>query len=151
MTQVRAGHDAESFHLGRRRRADAMEFLDRQIGHEVRPGFRGDDGLSVRLVQVARHLRQELAVGDAGRGIEAGHLLDAGADDGGDLGGDRNILLVLSDVEIGLIERERLDEVRVLGKDLADLPRDRAIHVEARLDEDQIWAAAFQPFLRLSG
>ena len=116
-----AGDDAEPLHLGGGRRPDAMEFLHRQIGDEARPGLRGDDRLPIRLVQVARHLREELAIGNAGRGIETGDLLDAGSDDRCDLGRDRNAPLVLGDVEIGLVQGQRLDQVGMLGEDFTDL------------------------------
>jgi len=42
------------------------------------------------------------------------------------------------DVEIGLVERERLDDRRVLGENRADLERDRLVNIEARLYEDQV-------------
>ncbi len=61
---------------------------------------------------------------------------------GGDVGCDGNALLVLCDVEVGLIKGERFNEVGVFGKDLADLLGDRAVDVEAWLDEDEVRAAS---------
>ena len=52
----------------------------------------------------------------------------------------RPCLQVLGDVEVGLVERERLDEWRVLGEDRPDLVRDRPVDVETRLHEDQLRA-----------
>ncbi len=86
-----------------------MELLHLQRLDEGWTVPRCDHRLAVRLVQVARHLCQELAVGNPGRGIQARDLLDARPDAGGDLGCDRNALLVHRDIEIGLIEGERLD------------------------------------------
>ena len=48
---------------------------------------------------------------------------------------------ILGDVEIGLVEAQRLDQRRIVGEDRADLLRDGAIDLEARLDEDQVGAA----------
>ena len=101
------------------------------------PLRRRDDAEAVGLVLVRGQLGEELVVGDAGRGGEAGLGPDPGADLLGDPGGDADPLQILGDVEIGLVEAERLDQRRVVGEDRADLERDRAIGVEARLDEDR--------------
>ena len=106
------------------------------------PLRRRDDAQAVGLVLVRGQLGEELVVGDAGRGGEAGLGADPGADLLGDPGGDADPLQILGDVEIGLVEAERLDQRRVIGEDRADLVRDRAIGVEARLDEDELGAAA---------
>jgi hypothetical protein len=98
-----------------------MKLLHGQRLDEARPHARRDHGLAIRLVQVARHFCEEFAVGDSGRRIEACDLLDPGANDRSDLGRNRDTLLVLGDVEIGFIERQRLDQVGVLGEDLANL------------------------------
>src|SRR3546814_5482079 len=47
----------------------------------------------------------------------------------------------LGDVEIRFVERQRLDQHGVIGEDRANLLRDRAIDLEARLDEHEIGAA----------
>src|SRR3546814_1836470 len=47
---------------------------------------------------------------------------------------------VAADVEIGLIERQRLDLVGIVAENGADLVRYVAIDVEARRHEDQIGA-----------
>ena len=105
---------------------------------ERRPHLGRDDVLAVRLAVVGGELRQKLVVGDAGGCVEAGHLLDLGADRERDVARQRNPLQVLGHVEIGLVERQRLDDRRVLGEDLADLLRDRLVDLEARLHEDQV-------------
>src|SRR3546814_8147050 len=48
---------------------------------------------------------------------------------------------ILGDVEIRFVERQRLDQHGVIGEDRANLLRDRAIDLEARLDEHEIGAA----------
>ena len=130
--QVGAGDDAEPRHLLRRLRADAVEALDRQRGDERLALARRDDAQAVGLVLVRGELGEELVVGDAGRGGEAGLGPDPGADLLGDPGGDADPLQILGDVEIGLVEAQRLDQRRIIGEDRADLVRDRAIGVEAR-------------------
>ena len=47
-------------------------------------------------------------------------------------------LQVFGHVKIGLVQRQRLDDRRVLGEDLADLLGDRLVDLEARLHEDQV-------------
>jgi hypothetical protein len=49
-------------------------------------------------------------------------------------------LEVFDDVEIGLVERQWLDDRRVCGENFPDLQRDRLVGVEPRLHEDQIRA-----------
>jgi hypothetical protein len=119
---------------------DAVELADRQGFDEGRALLRRDDELAVGLAVIGRQLGQELVVGDAGRGGEAGLGEDAGADLAGDVGGERHVLEVGRDVEIGLVERQRLDQRRVLQEDRADLARHLLVDVEARLDEHQLRA-----------
>ncbi len=73
---------------------------------------------------------------------QAGVLEDAGANLLGGRRGGRQAAPVLRDIEIGLIERQRLDQRRVVGKDRVDLARDGAIDVEARRHEHQLRALA---------
>jgi hypothetical protein len=61
-------------------------------------------------------------VGDASRSVETGLDLDLFADAQGDVAGEVDALKVFSDVEIGLVERQRLDDRRVLGEDFPYLP-----------------------------
>ena len=140
VAHVEAGAEPERVHLRARRRPDAVEFADRQRFDERWPHFRRDDELAVRLAVVGGELRQELVVGDAGGGVEAGHFLDLRADRERDVARQRDALQVFGDVKIGFVERQRLDDRRVLGEDLADLLRDRLVDLEARLDEDQVRA-----------
>jgi hypothetical protein len=54
-----------------------MEFLDRERLDEGWPVLGRDDSLAIGLVEVRRRLGEEFAIRDAGRGVEAGLLLDA--------------------------------------------------------------------------
>jgi len=82
-----------------------VEFADRQRLDERCPHLRRDDVLAVRFAVVGSELRQELVVGDAGRGVEAGHLLDLRADRERDVARQPNSPQVLRGVKIGFVER----------------------------------------------
>ena len=140
--EVGAGDDAEPRHLLRRLRADAVEALDRQRGDEGLASGGRDDAEAVGLVLVRGELGEELVVGDAGRGGERRSRRGSARGSPRRSGWRcRSRLQILGDVEIGLVEAERLDQRRIIGEDRADLPRDLAIGVEARLDEDELGAA----------
>ncbi|MBB2671484.1 UNVERIFIED_ORG: hypothetical protein GGE44_001035 [Rhizobium esperanzae] len=144
LLEVGAGFNAEPVHLFGRRRPHPMEFLDGKCFDEGRPVLRRNDGLAIGLVEVARHLGEELVVGNTGRCVETGDLLDPGADLQRNLGGDFHALQIVRDVEIGLVERQRLNERRVFGKDLADLLRHGFVEVEAWRHEDQVRTFSFR-------
>ena len=78
--EIKPGLDPMMFHPLGGGRPHAMELLDGAGFDETRAVLRCDDSLSIRLVQVARHLGQEFVVGNAGRRIEAGDRLDLRAD-----------------------------------------------------------------------
>jgi hypothetical protein len=92
---------------------------------------------------VGGELRQKLVVGDARRSVETSLLLDLGADRQGDVPRQRNILQVLGYVEVGLVQRQGLNDWGMFGEDVAFLLRDRLVDLEARLDEDQVWTLPF--------
>ena len=117
-----------------------MELADRKCLDEHGSGLRRDDEQPIRLPLVGGHLRQELVVGHPGRCGQVGDGLDLRADLLGDLGRDLHSLDVLGDVEIRLVERQRLDQGSVLGEDPMDLTRDLAIYIEAVWDKDQVRA-----------
>ena len=117
-----------------------MEFADRQGFDERRPHLRRDDVLAVRLAVVGGELRQKLVVGDAGRSVEAGYLLDLRTDRQRDVPRQRNALQIFGHVEVGLVQRQRLDDRGVLREDLPDLLRDCLVDLEAWLHEDQVGA-----------
>src|SRR5450631_1975188 len=73
---------AEAVHSSSRgRRPDAIKFAGRQSLDERRLHLhRRNDELAVRLAVVGGELGQKLVVGNAGGSVEAGHLLDLGAD-----------------------------------------------------------------------
>ena len=119
-----------------------MEPSHRQRSHEFGSTVGRDDAKTIGLAVVGGELGDEFAIGNAGRGGEAGLIADAPADVLGDRARGAEPAPVLGDVEIGFVEAERLDEVGVVEKDRADLLRYRAVDVEPRLDENQVRAAA---------
>ncbi len=51
---------------------------------------------------------------------------------------------VLGNIKIGLVERQRLDQVGIVEEDCPDLLADGAIDIEPGLDEDQVGATPFR-------
>ncbi len=100
-----------------------MEFADRQGLDEGRPHLRRDDEQSVGLAVIGGELGQELVVGDAGRSGEAGFGADRRADFLGDPRRRGDSARIFGHVEIGLVQRQRLDERGVPREDGADLAR----------------------------
>jgi hypothetical protein len=124
---VEAGVEPKRVHLGAGRRPDAVEFADGQGFDEWPPHFRRDDVLAVRLAMVGGELRQKPVVGNAGRGVEAGLLFDLGSNRERDVASQRNVLQIFCNVEIGFVQRQRFDDRRMLGEDVADLLRNRLV------------------------
>jgi hypothetical protein len=115
-----------------------VELGHRRRLHE-RLAFVGLNGeLAVGLALARGELGQELVVGHPGRRIEACLFLDPGPDRLGGLPGCLHPGLVGYDVEIGLVERQRLDQVGELREDRVDLLRDRPIDVEPGRHKDQV-------------
>jgi hypothetical protein len=140
--QIGAAGNAQGMHFRGRGRTDAMEFFDRQGGDEGLAPPRWDDEEIVRLAMARRHFGEEFVVADAGGRIKARHRQDAGPNRVGDVGCEGDVLLVFSNVEIGLVERERLDQIGVLGENLVNLHRDGPVDVESGRHEDQLGAFA---------
>ena len=101
-----------------------------------------DDELAVRLAMAGRELGKELVVGNARRGCQTGFLEDARANLLGGSRCGRQATTIFRDIEIGLIERQRLDQRRIFRKDGMDLVRDGAIDVETRRHEHEFGAKA---------
>ena len=141
VAQVGAGDDAQLLHPPRRHRPHAVEALDRQRGDEGGAFVRRDDAEAVGLVLVRCQFGDELVVADAGRGGEAGRVLNPRADLFGDRLGRAQAMAVFADVQIGFVERQRFDRVGIIGEDRADLVRHGLVHLEPWADEDEVGAA----------
>jgi hypothetical protein len=53
-------------------------------------------------------------------------------------------LQVFGNVKVRFVERERLDDRRVFGENVADLAADCLVHLKARFDEDQVGTLSFR-------
>ena len=108
--EIAAVTDAEPFHLGAGHRTNPVKLADRQSFDEGRAHPGRDDEQSIGLALVGSHLGQKLVIRDAGGRREPGLGADSRPNLFGDLGRRRDLLQVFGDVEIGLIERQRLDQ-----------------------------------------
>ena len=77
----------------------------------------GDGELAVGLAVVGGQFGEELVVGNPGRRRQAGLGEDARADFPRGRPGGRQAAQIVGYVEIGLVERQRLDQRRVVGED----------------------------------
>ncbi len=98
--------------------------------------LRLDDEEAVGLAPVGGDLGEEFVGGYAGRGGEVELVADLLADGAGYAGRCGESGFVFGDVEIGLVEGERFDEVGVLLEDFACGSGDGAVASEVRRDED---------------
>src|SRR6185369_12783844 len=140
--------NAEPFHLCRGHWPYAVKTADWQARDESRPLRWRNDAEAVRLVLVRGKLGDELVVGDTGRCGEAGLAADAPADRFGDGSCRTEAKPVFADVEISLVQRERLDQIGIIREDRADLARDRAVDLEPRLDENEFGASPDRGYRR---
>ena len=69
---------------------------------------------------------------------------DFGTDGKRDVAGVFHVLLVLGYIQIGFVQRERLDEVGMQPENLVDLLRDLAIKRELRRDKNGVGAKPFR-------
>ena len=97
--------------------------------------MRPDHEQSIGFFPVGGNLRQKFVRGDACGSGELRLVANLASNGLRRFGRRRNSGQLLSHVEVGLIERERLDERRVTMKNVADLSRYNAIFLEVRSDE----------------
>ncbi len=91
---------------------------------------------------VGGQLGEKLVVRNAGRRGQAGLVEDAGADFRRRRGRRGNASEIFGNVEIGFVERERLDERRVVREDRTDLLRNGSIDIEPWRHEQKVRAFA---------
>jgi hypothetical protein len=119
--KIEPGLDTEPDHLPGGRRPDAVKLPHRQRLDEGRPHFRRDHeqpwGLRWSDASLARNLLWETPAEarELGLGANRGAYFFRDLCRGGDA------FEVFGDVEIGLLERQGLDDRRVSGEDLPDL------------------------------
>ena len=115
----------------------AIEPAHRQGGDKFRTLPGPDNEHAIRLVLVGGNLGQEFVVADTGTGGQARLLPDRRADQAGHLDRTAYGQPVPRDIEIGLVQRQWLDQVAVAGKYFPDLPGHRPVGIESRRHENQ--------------
>ena len=119
--QVGDGLQAALLHAPRRDRADTVDLAHRQRRQEVLGLGAADDREAARLLQLGGELGQELVAGKADRDRDADLVLDPPGDDRQRLGGRRRLgAIIVRQIEIGLVQRQRLDDG---GRGLRRSPR----------------------------
>ena len=128
--------------LLRRHRSDTPERIYRQPLEKRLDAFGADDGEPVGFLPSRRDLRQKLVGRHASRrrqvGVQPNPLLQAPRD----IRRQRFVPGVLRDVEVGLVERHRLDQRRDLAKNGEHRGRCRLVFREIRRDDDERGAEA---------
>lgn len=98
-----------------------MGVLVGQAGYKGWSLGRLDNVQAIGPVLIRRELGDELVVEGASRGGEAVICLEAVTDLSGDSRRRAHAATVRGDIQTGLVERQRLDEIGVVGEDGADL------------------------------
>lgn len=115
-----------------------VEGADGKSLQEGRSALGADHREAVGLVAVRGALGEELVEGHPGRSRETRFLADAGADLLGDRRHAGEIAAVVHQLQVGLVQGERLDQFGVVVEDRAQLLRDLHIGGKARRDEDRL-------------
>ena len=134
--QVAHGGDTEVCEAPLRRRADAGKGAHRHLAQaaaHVRPGERREPA---GLVELGGDLGEQLGGTDADRAGEAELVPHRALDPPGDLLGWAEEPAAAADVEEGLVDRDRLDQVGVAPEDLEHLALglDVGRHVDGQVD-----------------
>ena len=137
-TQVADGGDAQRRQLALRHLAHAGDAADRQRGQEGFDLVRADHAQAVRLVPVRGDLGQELVRRHPGRGGQRGDLADLRPNRLGHRGGAGQAGLRRGHVQVGLVQRQRFDQVGMFEHDLAHLARDGLVAAEVRRHEHRL-------------
>ena len=127
---VHETHATDREQLLRRLRPDTPERVDGQLLEKTFDSFGRDDGQAVRLLPPGGDLREKLVRRDARRDGEGGRLEDRRFQAPRDRHAERLVPRVLRDVEVRLVERERLDERRHRAVEIEDLLRDGGVALE---------------------
>ena len=134
LPQVGPGEDTQGVHLLSRHLADAEKAFDGERGDKGLDLSRGDGEKSVGFAIVRGNLGQHLVDRYPGRGRE----LRLGQNAAFDFAGHQCGRPFVRHVEKSLVERQRFDEVGIVGKDLAYLHRHRLVHLVPRFHEDEL-------------
>ena len=142
-SQVFAGAYPQFVEALGRHPADAVKLLNWQLTKKPLDLIRPYDRDPVRFVVVRRHLRQKLVKGNTRRTGKCCLVKYASPDFVCDTGcGAPAMPGQMRHVQEGLVERQRLNQLCVLTKDLSDLETDGLVHLEPRLHENEFRAFA---------
>ena len=138
---IAAGFDALLFESLCGDFADTPDFLHRQPSKEIVALRRGYHVLTVGLVPVGSNLGDKLVRRDAGGYGNADSCSDALSNFLCDQGRAATAAWAGGNIKKGLIERQRFDQIGVVGKNFMHLPRGLAIHRHAPRNQNQLRAA----------
>ena len=138
--QIQTGANSQARQLVSGDLADAMQLVHRQLCDEIIDLIRGNHEQPVGFAPVAGDLGQELVRRDASRHGDVQLLRHTTANFLGDARGAAGKMRRVTDIQIRLVQRQRLDQVGELTKDAVNVTRDRAVHLEARFDDQKIRA-----------
>ncbi len=119
--------------------ADAPELSGGEGGHEFFNSIGMDFELAIWLAPVTRDLGEQFIFSDASGCSELSLLVDSVANLPRNRCGRRT---KVGNIEVGFIERKRLDHLGKLGENLTNLPRIAFVDVEACRHHDEFWAFA---------
>lgn len=135
-----AVNDAELAELVGGDLADAVQLAYRQTTDELFDLIRGDHEQTVGFFPVAGDLRQKLVWRNACGNGDVQLVGDPAANVLGDARGAAAEMRAVRHIQVGLVQRKRLDQVGVVGKDRMNFFRSFAISLHTRLDDGQVRA-----------
>ncbi|MCY1436912.1 hypothetical protein D9M71_530520 [compost metagenome] len=115
-----------------------MQFADRQCGNKVFYLIRCNHKQAIGFSPVTGDLGQELVRRHTGRDSDMQGTGNASADILGDARGTARIPLAVAHIQVGLVQRQRFDQLGVVAEDRVDFPRGLTVGLEARLDDQQV-------------
>ena len=126
-------------------RTDAPHQLDRKVVQELKLGRRIDDAHAVGLCHLRGNLGEMFGAGDADRDRQAELVAHTAADDLGDRRRRPEQMLGSSHVCEGLIDRDALDQRRVVVEHADRRVAEPLIFLEVAADEQQLRTEFFRP------
>ena len=140
VAQVQAGVDAQAPQLVRRDLAHSVQFVHRQCGDEVLDLIGGDHEQAIGFAPVTGDLGQELVRRHPGGHGDVQLLRHPPANVLGDARGAAVEMRAGGHVQVGFVQRQRLDDLGVVAEDRVDFPRHRLVGIHARAHHLQVRA-----------
>ena len=140
ITQLQAGFDTQAPKLVRRDFAHAMQLIDRQGRHEIINLIRGDHEQAVGLAPVTGNFGQKLVGGYPGRHRDMQLIGNAPADVLSYARGTAGKMRAVGYIQIGFIQRQRLNQLGVVAQDAVNLSGRFFISIHPAVDDNQVRA-----------